>query len=62
MAGICGGAVAASAAAVALDPERVAQWSNLLGVPAAVIFVGAALLAIGLIAGPRVVKWWEARG
>jgi len=59
---IAGGAVAASAAAVALDPERVAQWSNLLGVPAAVIFVGAAMLAIGLIAGPRVVKWWEARG
>lgn len=58
---IGGGAVAASAAAVALDPERVAQWSDLLGFPPYVIFIGAGALAIGLIAGPRVLRWVEAR-
>ena len=58
---VAGGVVAAYATAVASDPEKVEKWSNLLGVPPYVIFIGAGILAVGLIFGPRVLRWVETR-
>ena len=46
--------IAVEAGRVAMDPDRVAQWSELLGASPLLVLGGALVLAIGVFAWPRI--------
>jgi len=48
--------IAVEAGRVAMDPDRVAQWSELLGVSPLLVLGGALVLAIGVFAWPRILN------